>query len=69
MRSPRLIQCTSGGWLAMSGPEDSVQIGVLAETRSAAEQKLETRMAKWKADLLNQHAAASTHTSAQTEEL
>jgi hypothetical protein len=53
----------------MSGPEDSVQIGVLAETQSAAEQKLETRMAKWKADLLNQHAAASTHTSAQTEEL
>ena len=66
MSSPELFERNCGGWLAKSGSADSIKIGVLADTRFAAEAAFAESMARWEAAFLSQPDAASIHTSDQT---
>ena len=50
-------QC--GGWLALSGASEVVQIGVTAPTEAEAQAKLATALAAWRLILASPDAASS----------
>lgn len=58
----RIIPRQCGGWLALSGGSDEVQIGVTAPTASEAEAKLAAALAAWRLILASSDAlSASGH--------
>lgn len=50
-------QC--GGWLALSGASEIVQIGVTASTEAEAQARLATALAAWRLILASPDAASS----------
>lgn len=56
--SPRLVQRRSGGWLAHSGRDESLKVGVIAATAAEAEDRYRQAVIGWK------HIIASTATKA-----
>ena len=48
---PRLIVRRCGGWLALSGKENPIKIGVCGETQTAALEKFRRSISAWQADI------------------
>lgn len=48
---PRLIARRCGGWLALSGKENPIKIGVCGETQTAALEKFCRSISAWRADI------------------
>ena len=57
MSEPRLIERHCGGWLAVSGRDDPVQIGVEAPTREEAITLFNEHRARWEETLSTARAA------------
>jgi len=48
---PRLIARRCGGWIALSGTENPIKIGVVGETETAALEKFRRSISAWQADI------------------
>lgn len=44
---PRLLARESGGWLAVTEPDDALHIGVTADTESEARERFADALAAW----------------------
>lgn len=55
----RIIPRQCGGWLALSGDREAVQIGVTAPTAGEAEAKLAVALAAWRSILASPADASS----------
>lgn len=44
---PRLLARESGGWLAVTKPDDALHIGVTADTESEARERFADALAAW----------------------
>ena len=45
--NPRLRRRESGGWLAVTAPEDTLRIGVTAETEAEARDRFREEVSAW----------------------
>lgn len=50
-RGPRIVQRRGGGWLAISGDDQPLKIGVTAESEQAAREKYSTAVSEWQRTL------------------
>jgi hypothetical protein len=57
--SPKLIPRPIGGWIALSGAQDAVKIGVLGATEEEARASFRIARAEWSATLEARDRAAS----------
>ncbi|NIJ39335.1 hypothetical protein FHR22_004082 [Sphingopyxis panaciterrae] len=48
---PRLVARRCGGWLALSGHENPIKIGVCGKTETAALENFRKSISAWKADI------------------
>jgi hypothetical protein len=47
IHTPELLARQSGGWLAVTRPEDTLRIGVTAETEAEARDRFSEAVAAW----------------------
>lgn len=59
--SPRLVQRRSGAWLAISGRDESLKIGVIGATAADAEAAHRAAVRDWRAMLAAQATSSAEH--------